>query len=109
MSGRCDGRKRSRWPEALRDHVAAGDGFASDAPKAIRCSWSSCCGNAEETTAAHLPGSIQSLVLARVDNLEPLDRRALQAASIIGQQFSLEVLRHLLQAPGYTCAGLVED
>ena len=64
--------------------------------------------NAEETTAAHLPGSIQSLVLARVDNLEPLDRRALQAASIIGQQFSLEVLRHLLQAPGYTCAGLVK-
>jgi class 3 adenylate cyclase/tetratricopeptide (TPR) repeat protein len=64
--------------------------------------------NAEETTAAHLPGSIQSLVLARVDNLEPLDRRALQAASIIGQQFSLEVLRHLLQVPGYTCAGLVK-
>jgi class 3 adenylate cyclase/tetratricopeptide (TPR) repeat protein len=64
--------------------------------------------NAEETTAAHLPGSIQSLVLARVDNLEPLDRRALQAASIIGQQFALEVLRHLLEAPGYTCAGLVK-
>ena len=64
--------------------------------------------NAEETTAANLPGSIQSLVLARVDNLEPLDRRALQAASIIGQRFSLEVLRHLLQAPGYTCAGLVK-
>jgi class 3 adenylate cyclase/tetratricopeptide (TPR) repeat protein len=64
--------------------------------------------NAEETTAAHLPGSIQSLVLARVDNLEPLDRRALQAASIIGQRFSLAVLCHLLQAPGYTCAGLVK-
>ena len=63
---------------------------------------------AEETAAATLPGSIQSLVLARVDRLDPLDKRALQAASILGQRFSLDVLRNLLRNPGYTCAGLIK-
>ena len=45
---------------------------------------------AEETAASTLPGSIQSLVLARVDQLDPLDKQALQAASILGQRFSLD-------------------
>ena len=63
---------------------------------------------AEETAAATLPGSIQSLVLARVDQLDPLDKQALQAASILGQRFSLDVLRRLLRNPGYTCAGLIK-
>jgi tetratricopeptide (TPR) repeat protein len=63
---------------------------------------------AEETAAATLPGSIQSLVLARIDQLDPLDKKALQAASILGQRFSLAALRHLLSNPGYTCAGLIK-
>ena len=63
---------------------------------------------AEETAAATLPGSIQSLVLARVDQLDPLDKQALQAASILGQRFSLDALRRLLRNPGYTCAELIK-
>ena len=63
---------------------------------------------AEETAAATLPGSIQSLILARVDQLDPLDKQALQAASILGQRFSLDALRRLLRDPGYTCAGLIK-
>jgi predicted ATPase len=63
---------------------------------------------AEETPAATLPGSIQSLVLARVDQLDPLDKQALQAASILGQRFSAAALRRLLRYPGYTLAALIK-
>ncbi len=55
-----------------------------------------------------VPGSVQSIVLARVDLLAPEDKRALQAAAVLGQLFSLEVLRHLLEAPAYDCAALVK-
>jgi tetratricopeptide (TPR) repeat protein len=56
-----------------------------------------------------VPGSVQSIVLARVDLLSPEDKRALQAAAVLGQLFSLEVLRHLLAAPAYDCAALVKN
>ena len=44
-----------------------------------------------------LPGTLQSLVLARVDLLEPRDRAALQAASVIGQRFTLDLVRQLTE------------
>lgn len=46
-----------------------------------------------------LPGSVQSLVLARTDRLEPLDRQVLAAAAVLGQRFSLLALAHLLEEP----------
>ena len=52
---------------------------------------------AEETAASTLPGSIQSLILARVDQLDKADKHALQAAAILGQRFSLDLLRRLLR------------
>ena len=64
--------------------------------------------NAEERGDEDIPASIQSLVLARMDRLAPADKRALQAASVIGQRFALEVLRHLLDDADYDCAGLIE-
>jgi class 3 adenylate cyclase/tetratricopeptide (TPR) repeat protein/ribosomal protein L40E len=57
---------------------------------------------------ATIPGTIQSVVLARLDGLPPLDKAALQAASVIGQRYDLDVLRHLLQDPGYDGATLQE-
>src|SRR3546814_14477880 len=42
--------------------------------------------NATESALAVLPGSISSLVLARIDRLDALDNRPPQAASILGQQ-----------------------
>lgn len=65
--------------------------------------------NVSESASApsQVPGSIQSLVLARMDRLEPLDKRALQAASIFGQRFSPAALRHLIEAPDYDCAELL--
>lgn len=48
-----------------------------------------------------LPDSIRSLVWARLDRLQPEDRRAVQAASILGQRFSPEALRRVLGHDDY--------
>ncbi len=65
--------------------------------------------NAEEGALTEVPGSIQSLVLARMDRVPPQDKRALQAAAVIGQRFALDVLRHLLDDGSYECTALVEN
>jgi class 3 adenylate cyclase/tetratricopeptide (TPR) repeat protein len=62
---------------------------------------------AQEGSTASLPDSIQSLVLARLDRLEPEDKRALQAAAVLGQRFQPDILRHLIGARDYDCTELV--
>jgi len=56
---------------------------------------------------AELPASIQSLILSKVDRLGAEDKQAVQAAAVIGQEFSAEQLRHVLNAPKYDCAELL--
>lgn len=63
---------------------------------------------AEEASDGEVPGSVQSIVQARMDSLAAPDRLALQAASVLGQRFSLEALRHLTDNPAYDCEALVE-
>lgn len=58
---------------------------------------------APDAGAKSLPASIQSVVLARMDSLDADDRKALQAASVLGQRFSLDELRFLIDQPGYEC------
>ncbi len=48
-----------------------------------------------------VPGSIQNVVLARLDSLPPMERRALQAAAVLGQRFSPAALGVLLDDPDY--------
>src|ERR1700682_5791953 len=64
---------------------------------------------AADLTDGRLPASIQSVVLARTDLLSSQDRRAIQAASVLGQRFSLAHLRALLQEPHYACDTLVRN
>jgi class 3 adenylate cyclase/tetratricopeptide (TPR) repeat protein len=54
-----------------------------------------------------LPGSVQSIVLSRLDRLQPRDRQAIQAASVLGQCFALPVLRELIGEPAYTGTALI--
>jgi class 3 adenylate cyclase/tetratricopeptide (TPR) repeat protein len=63
--------------------------------------------HAEQSSAAGVPGSVQSLVQARMDQLDPHDKQALQAASVFGQRFALEALRHQIDDPDYDCAPLI--
>jgi class 3 adenylate cyclase/tetratricopeptide (TPR) repeat protein len=64
--------------------------------------------NVAESASDLVPSSIQSLVLARMDRLDLLDKQALQEASIFGQHFTLAGLRDLLDAPDYDCANLLK-
>ena len=63
--------------------------------------------HAEESAEGGVPGSIRSLVQARLDRLALPDKRALQAASVLGQRFTAEALAALLDQPGWNCADLV--
>jgi tetratricopeptide (TPR) repeat protein len=54
-----------------------------------------------------VPASVQSLVLARMDRLDARDKAALQAASIGGQRFSLDLVRALVRSPDYLPAALL--
>jgi tetratricopeptide (TPR) repeat protein len=65
--------------------------------------------NAEEGELTEVPGSVQSLILARMDRLEPRDKQALQAASVIGQRFAPDALRALMEDAAYDCRALVEQ
>ncbi len=55
-----------------------------------------------------MPGSLQNLILARLDRLDSAERQALQVASVLGQRFGLEALRNLLGDPAYSMSR-VED
>ena len=63
--------------------------------------------HSQEDSQTAVPGSVQALVQARVDRLDPADKRALQAASILGQSFPLAALRHLLNDLKFDCTDLI--
>ena len=65
--------------------------------------------SAGDLTDGRLPSSIQNVVLARTDLLSVEDRRAIQAASVLGQRFTLPHLRALLQQSRYVCDTLVRN
>jgi len=63
--------------------------------------------NVQESEAANIPPTIQSLVLARMDRLGAHDKQALQAASVVGKRFTLHALRSLIDDAAYVCDALV--
>jgi len=54
-----------------------------------------------EQRGSAVPGTIQNIVQARVDRLAPADRKAIQAAAILGQRFTIAALRGLIDDPAY--------
>ncbi|HXW19912.1 MAG TPA: adenylate/guanylate cyclase domain-containing protein [Roseiarcus sp.] len=56
-----------------------------------------------------LPTTVQSVVLARADLLAPNDRRAIEAASALGQRFSLATLRAVIDDPCYDAEVLLRN
>jgi class 3 adenylate cyclase/tetratricopeptide (TPR) repeat protein len=65
--------------------------------------------NAGESLDDSMPATLQSLVTARMDRLPSRDRRAIQAASVLGQRFDRKALCHLAEDPGYDCTRLIDD
>lgn len=62
----------------------------------------------EESLVGGVPGSVQSVVQARMDALDEVDKAALQAASVLGQRFSPATVAAMINEPGYTCTRLAE-
>jgi class 3 adenylate cyclase/tetratricopeptide (TPR) repeat protein len=54
-----------------------------------------------------VPDSIKSIVLARIDQLDGLDKLALRSASVLGQRFDLDGLRYLVDRGDYDCRQLM--
>ena len=63
--------------------------------------------HAQEDSQRTVPDSVQALVQARVDRLAPRNRTALQAASVLGQSFPLDALRHLIDDAEFDGAELI--
>jgi len=61
----------------------------------------------KDDNSEEIPGSVQSIVLARIDHLSLNDKQALQASSVLGQRFSLDVLQFLIDNTSYDPEGLV--
>jgi tetratricopeptide (TPR) repeat protein len=64
--------------------------------------------SAGEVGEGKIPGSIYSIVQARLDTLKQVDKRAIQAASVLGKRFNLADLRYMIDEQAYTCSGLME-
>ena len=62
-----------------------------------------------EVASASVPASVQGLVLGRADRLAPEEKRALQAASVLGQRMTLEALRHLVANRKYGVERLIDQ
>jgi predicted ATPase len=54
-----------------------------------------------------VPENLQALILARFDRLDPDHRRVLQAASVIGQEFGLTLLSHLVHKDEHTLRQII--
>jgi predicted ATPase len=65
--------------------------------------------HAEESEDVGVPGSVQSLVQARLDRLDPADKATLQAASVLGQQFHGDVLAYMLEQSSFDPEHLVRN
>ena len=63
--------------------------------------------NAHEASDVRVPGSVQSIVQARLDRLPATHKSAIQAASVLGQRFTLASLRRLIGNDSYDCSELV--
>lgn len=63
--------------------------------------------NRSSGDAGDLPDSLQNVVLARLDQLPEDERTALQAASVLGQQFSGTDLAKLLGRPAFDGASML--
>lgn len=86
-------------PEFARNCVARASGHPLFLDQLLRAG----------SASGALPGSLQSLVLARLDRLALRDRDALQAAAVLGQRFPVEALFHVLGDEGYAPDRLVEQ
>ncbi len=62
----------------------------------------------EKIDNVEIPGTIQEVILARVDRLDERTRNAIQLASVVGRAFSYETLREVMRDAGRVDEALAE-
>ncbi|MCP5157287.1 MAG: AAA family ATPase, partial [Ectothiorhodospiraceae bacterium] len=60
-----------------------------------------------ETTSGAIPPTIRELVQARMDHLPETDKAVLRAAAVLGPEFPVDALHHVLDTDHVSCARLV--
>src|SRR5262249_10232306 len=50
-------------------------------------------------TKLHIPPTVQGVLAARIDRLAPEEKGLLQQLAVIGREFSLSLLRHVITQP----------
>ena len=65
--------------------------------------------NAVELSATDIPGSVQGIVQARLDVLAAEDRSLIQAAAVLGQRFSGEAVKALLDSDTFDITRLMQN
>ncbi|MCZ6846331.1 MAG: AAA family ATPase [Alphaproteobacteria bacterium] len=93
--------------ELARECVSRADGNPLFLDQLLRNADQGADQGADQAAGQELPASVQSIVLARMDSLDAEDRRALQAASVLGQRFALEALRWMLDTVEQTFGELI--
>ena len=63
--------------------------------------------NAVDLRADNIPETLQGIIQARLDAMPENDRRAIQAAAVLGQRFNLEALQAVLSDPDFQMDGLI--
>ena len=53
----------------------------------------------QPTTALHLPSTVQAILAVRIDRLSPDEKALLQQLAVIGREFPLSLLRHVITQP----------
>ena len=54
------------------------------------------CGHASLPTDIHLPPTVQAVLASRIDRLPPEEKELLQTLAVIGREFSLPLLKHVV-------------
>ncbi|WP_374686478.1 adenylate/guanylate cyclase domain-containing protein [Promineifilum sp.] len=76
---------------------ASSDAGSSDADGGLH--WDTNADVEQVVALIGLPGNVQALLTARIDQLEPEVRRTLQLASVIGRSFPFRVLERIVEKP----------
>ena len=54
---------------------------------------------AESGSGGPVPGTVQDVLAARIDRLDPVEKSAIQLASVLGREFSLDLLSAVWESP----------
>jgi class 3 adenylate cyclase/DNA-binding winged helix-turn-helix (wHTH) protein len=81
-----------RWEQVIVETAAGNPFFLEELAWAVR-------EGGAEPPASMIPDTVQAVLAARIDRLQPVEKRLLQTAAVIGHNISLPLLRAIAELP----------